>query len=348
MSRTDGHRTARPPRPSPFVDGAAASVGSLPHVDPVAAAAFSIAEFDIATIPSLPQRSVAEAMVPQALSGVPGISVGPDGAVEIDDRLVDPEHPVSTDLLDDAFTGTAAFLDLARTVNLDGAAVKWQVVGPVTLGVELHRAGLGRSQAFRLAAHVVRSRLADLHAAVAAALPRSPQLVMLDEPWLAHLMAADFPIPPDEAIDRMSSALAGLPAPTIGGIHCCAPCDVATVLAAGPGALSVPATDELLDWSGYLTRFIEDGGVIAWGAVATDGPVPANADRSWRQLSDLWCGLVQSGCDAVQLRRRSLVTPHCGLARHSVSVARRIARQTGDVGKRVKDQSTATRFALGA
>jgi len=210
------------------------------------------------------------------------------------------------------------------------------------------RAGLDRVTAFRLAANAVQSRITDLTAAVSATLPSSPQLAVLDEPWLAQVMAADFPIPPDEAIDLMSGALATLPTTTLGGIHCCAPCDIATVLAAGPGVLSVPATPDLLDWSGYLTRFIDGGGVVAWGAVPTDGPVPSSADRSWRQLSDLWCGLVQNGCDAVQLRRRSLVTPHCGLSRHSVSVARRLARLTGDVGKRVKDQSMATRFALGA
>jgi len=350
MSRSGSgvHQVARPSRPSPFVDGAAVSVGSLPHTDAVAAAAFSIAEFDIATIPSLPTRSTAESMVAQALSGVPGVGFDPDGGIRIDVRLVDPDHPVSTDLLDDAFVGTSAFLDLARTVNLDGAPVKWQIVGPVTLGVELHRAGLDRVTAFRLAANAVGSRITDLTAAVSTTLPSSPQLAVLDEPWLAQVMAADFPIPPDEAIDLMSGALATLPTTTLGGIHCCAPCDIATVLAAGPGVLSVPATPDLLDWSGYLTRFIDGGGVVAWGAVPTEGPVPSSADRSWRQLSDLWCGLVQNGCDAVQLRRRSLVTPHCGLSRHSVSVARRLARLTGDVGKRVKDQSMATRFALGA
>ncbi len=44
-----------------------------------------------------------------------------------------------------------AFLDLAGKIRLDGAAVKWQFVGPVTLGVALHRAGLDREPAFDLA-----------------------------------------------------------------------------------------------------------------------------------------------------------------------------------------------------
>ena len=39
---------------SAFADGASAAVGSLPHLDPVAAAAFSIGEFDIARRRQIP------------------------------------------------------------------------------------------------------------------------------------------------------------------------------------------------------------------------------------------------------------------------------------------------------
>ena len=126
-------------------------------------------------------------------------------------------------------------------VRLDGAAVKWQFVGPVTLGVALERAGLDRPAAFELASASVRSSLIELSDAVTTVLPNSPQMVVLDEPWLGELMSPGFPIPPDEAIDRMSNAMAALPATTLTGIHCCAPCDVATLLASGPGVISVPS-----------------------------------------------------------------------------------------------------------
>jgi hypothetical protein len=218
----------------------------------------------------------------------------------------------------------------------------------VTLGVALERAGLDRRSAFELASATVRSSLVEISDAVTAALPNSPQMVVIDEPWLTALMAPGFPIPPDEAIDRMSGAMASLPATTLVGIHCCGPVDVATMLAAGPDVISLPVSADLVDWAGYLSRFVDGGGVVAWGVVATEGPVPSVAERPWRELSDLWCALVQRGCDPVRLRTHSLVSPQCGLAAHSVSVARRIARLSGDVGKRVKDQASATRFALGA
>ena len=331
-----------------FADGATAGVGSLPHVDSAAAAAFAIGEFDVATIPSLPRRSAHELMLGQALVGVAGISVDADGGLAVESGRVRPLASISTDIDHEAFTGLRAFLDLADKIRLDGAAVKWQFVGPVTLGVALHRAGLDRGPAFDLALSVVRDRLAALSDVVSAALPNSRQMVVLDEPWFAELMQPGFPIPPDEAIDRMSSAMAALPATTLTGVHCCAPCDVATLLASGPNVVSLPVAPELVDWVGYLTRFLSDGGIIAWGVMPTDGPIPSKSERQWRALSDLWCSLVQRGCDPVLLRRQSIVTPQCGLAAHSAAVARRIVRLTGDVGKRVQDQSAATRFALGA
>ncbi len=332
---------------SAFADGATAGVGSLPHRDSAAAAAFAIDEFDIATIPTMPHRSSAELMLGQALVGVPGVSVDADKVV-VDAALVERYSTVSTDIGHPAFEGFRAFIDRAHEVRLDGATIKWQFVGPVTLGVALHRAGLDRATAFDLALSVVRARLTALSQVVTESLPNSRQMVVLDEPWFAELMQPGFPLPPDEAIDRLSSAMAALPSSTLTGVHCCAPCDVATLLAVGPNVVSLPVSSELVDWVGYLTRFLAEGGIIAWGVIPTDGPLPTTSERQWRALSDLWCSLVQLGCDPVLLRRQSIVTPQCGLATHSVAVAQRIARLTADVGKRVQDQSSATRFALGA
>jgi hypothetical protein len=306
--------------PFRFGDGASLGVGSLPHRDAGAGAAFSMAEFDIATIPSLPQASPLELMIDQASAPFDG----------------------------DAFVALRSFVDLSAKVRHDGAPVKWQLVGPVTLGVEMTRAGHEPTSAFAAASSLVRSRLAEISDVVSTALPNSPQMVLLDEPSFGDLMSPGFPIPPDEAVDLVSGAMASLPKSTVVGVHCCAPCDIATLLASGPNVISVPVSVELVEWAGYITRFLDGGGVVSWGVIPTDGPVPASADRQWRALSDVWCSLVQRGCDPVLLRQQSLVSPHCGLAMHSVAVARRIARLTSDVGRRVKDQSAATRLSLGA
>jgi hypothetical protein len=182
---------------SVLADGATAGVGSLPHLDAAAAAAFAIGEFDVATIPSLPRRSSEELMLAQALVGVNGVRLDADGNIaSVDPSSVKPHATVVTDIERDAFAGLRSFLDLAAKVHLDGAAVKWQFVGPVTLGVALHRAGLDRESSFDLALSIVRDRLASLSAVVTDALPNSRQMVVLDEPWFAELMHPGFPSPP--------------------------------------------------------------------------------------------------------------------------------------------------------
>ena len=55
---------------------------------------------------------------------------------------------------------------------------------------------------------------------------------------------------------------------------------------------------DLVEWAGYITRFLDDGGIDRLGRrCPTDGPIPSTADRHWRALSDVWCSLVQLGCD---------------------------------------------------
>jgi hypothetical protein len=329
--------------------GAATGVGSLPHRDVDVAAAFSLREFEFPAIPSLPRRSPAESMIAQGIVGIPGVSLGQYGSIAVDVDHIDIEAPVVTDLHGDSFAGLRSFLHHAATGGgAAGAPVKWQFVGPVTLGMALTQGGVPPSLAFPLAAVAVSEHVDALYDAVAAALPGSPQLVIFDEPWLGELMSDDFPIAPDEAVDLLSGAMASLQSRAAVGVHCCASTDWASVIAAGPQVLSLPATRELEAVGGYLQRFLEHGGWIAWGAVATDGPIGVTANRAWHQLSRLWCELVQSGADPILLRRQCLITPACGLSMHSPLVAERICHSVRDISRRVRDQATATRFVLGA
>ncbi|HRE01686.1 MAG TPA: hypothetical protein PLV68_10325, partial [Ilumatobacteraceae bacterium] len=150
------------------------------------------------------------------------------------------------------------------------------------------------------------------------------------------------------AVDLLSSALAVIEPHATAGVHSCGDADWATVMAAGPTLLSMPALPTLLNSVGYIQRFLDRGGWVAWGAVPTDGPVSMSAERPWKQLCDLWCGMTQRGCDTAMLRQQSLVTPACGLALHRPVMAERLLRNTAVIAGRVRDQAAATRFAFGA
>lgn len=332
--------------------GTATGIGSLPHRDTNdAMVAASVAAPGITYIPTLPRLSPTEGMIAQAVIGIPGISVGQYGSMLIDPRGIDPDAPVSTDLSHGPFAGFRSYIAgcTDQVAAHDGAdVVKWQFVGPVTLGLALVRSGVPAETAFPVASAAVRTHVANLHTAISRVAPDTTQIIFIDEPDLASLMSASFPVSPETAIDLMSTAMAVVEGRAIVGVHCCAAIDIVPLMASGPAILSVPVSAHLGSHAGAISDFLERDGIIAWGVVPTDGPVMATAERSWRRLSKLWCELVESGCDVVKLWRQSMVTPACGLAHHTATTSEIIMSQVREISERIRTHVAATRLTVGA
>jgi hypothetical protein len=326
--------------------GAASGIGSLPHTNAHAAARFVLDRLpDLPTIPSLPKRSPAESMLGQAVAGVPGVSLDHAGRLVVDLERFDPSTAIVTDLDRDAFGGFRAFLEVAAGWQ---GPVTWHLTGPVTLGRAFVHAGVDTDLAFELAPHIVGRRQAALADAVGPVIPAGAQVVIFDEPGLSGLLQAGFPIDADTAIDLVSGALAAVDPESLAGVHCCGATDWPALLAAGPRVLSLPVRSDLASIAGSLAEFLDDGGWVAWGVVPTEGPVGIGVDRHWRELADLWCALVQGGCDAVRLRRQAIVTPACGLGLHEVGAVDHIFDLVDAVADRVHGQAVATRLSVGA
>lgn len=328
--------------------GTVTGLGGLPHRDSRDAARCSLRQIELPAIPSLPRRSPAEGAIVQAMVGMRGITVGQYASISVDPKMVDPLAPVVTDLEHDAFAGFRAFVELAPEVRPGLQAVKWQCIGPVSLGLALERAGVPAEAAFDAAVHCVRTRAQHLAEAVDAALPGVGQVVFVEEPALAEVLHPGFPLPPDVAIDLVSGALAAVEPMALVGLHVGGVADVPSQIAVGPAILSIPVQADVLQSAGYLIRFMERGGVIAWGAVSTSGPVATTVERAWRELNEVWTGLVERGADPIMLRRQAMITPGGGMEAHTPAVAERILRLAAEIGGRVRDQSSAERWVLGA
>lgn len=327
--------------------GTSTGIGSLPHVEAPVAARLALECTSLPCVPSLPCRSPAEGMIAQSVVGIEGVSLDAGANLTVDMSLLDPASPVTTEMNHDAFGGFRAFVDEARERRYQGP-VKWQVTGPLTLGLALERAGAPAELAFEVAVRAVQQRVSFLLGHMSRTLPESAQVVFLDEPGLVSLHQPRFPLAPDVAIDLLSAALAVVEPRAMAGVHCCGHVDLASLLAAGPEVVSVPVSPSVVDAAGYLASFLDRGGVVAWGVVATDGPVPHTAERPWRLLSDLWCALVNAGCDPVSLRTNSMVTPVCGLGLHSPEIVDTVFDLVRQVGARIVDQAVATRITFGA
>lgn len=330
--------------------GTPSAIGSLPHVDALAAASDALRLTpELAVAPQLPARHPREGMLAQVVTGVPGVQVGEDGwRLSVDRRrLAVPAEPLPLD--DEAWAGTRTFLALAAASGHAGP-VKLQVAGPLTVGLALLHAGARPAKAFAVAATVVRQRVRSVLALAAEFLPGSPVVFVLDEPGLTAFVHDGFPLGPEETIDLLSGGLAAATGggAAMAGIHCCGPTDWRMVLHAGPDLVSFPVDASVGDDAAGLSAFLDRGGVVAWGAVPTDRPLGDREDAHWRRLTELWCDLSRNGCDPLLLRTQAIITPACGLAHHRTAQVEPIFRLVRRLSERVQDQALAARMSAGA
>lgn len=326
--------------------GLSTGIGSLPHCDPTEAVEFVLRHnARLPSAPSLPARSRREGMIARAASGIAGIGVGDDGSLTIDDRAIDPEADVDPDFSGDAFVGLRAFLNV---VSDRVGPIKVSMTGPVTLAVALHAAGIRAELAAKVAGEAVRQQARALVSYVQRRVPQAQIVIFIDEPGLGSLMEPGFPIAPDDAIDLVSGALAAVESVAITGLHCCTRADWRLALQAGPNILSMPVDAGIETAGGTVADFLERGGWLAWGAVPTDGPLGSTITRLWRQLSETWSALAESGCDPALLRVQAMITPTCGLSHHGVTQAERVMDFTSRLAGRLYDQAVGVRLSVGA
>lgn len=327
--------------------GTATAIGSLPHRHVDAAVALCLAACpELPAAPSLPRRDGREGMIAAGAWGMRGVRVEPDGTIRVVGSL-DPSDPFEADegIEGPPFAALRSFLDAVRHRT---APVKVQFTGPVTLGLALVDAGAPVGDAFAAASEAVRIRIANAIDAARQIAPLAGQVVFVDEPGLVALSGPGFPIATDDALDLVSRAMAVIEPHAVSGLHCCGDTDWSLALAAGPQVVSMPIDTSITDHAGALGAHLDRGGWVAWGAVPTSSPVGSSSDRQWRALSDLWCQLVQLGCDALRLREQALVTPECGLAGHDPIQAEQILAMTVDLAERVRRQSFGVKLSVGA
>lgn len=324
------------------------SIGSLPYRDREHAIDVVFNRMpELPAAPTCPSIEPREQMIPQAAWGISGVQVEANGAIEVaDPSILDPRAALSDrELLGPPFATWRRFL--ARAAGRR-RPIKLQITGPITLGLALIHAGVPAETAFAVAGNAVSTRARDLLDLADRIAPGVPRLLVFDEPGMVGGLRAQLPLSANDTIDLLSGALAAAEGRSITGVHCCGPTDWRLVLQAGPGLLSLPVGVGVTESAGALGNFLDSGGWVAWGAVATDGPLGEHPSRSWRQLSAQWCELVQSGCDPVLLRRQALVTPVCGLALHDEAQVDHVFTLTRRLAEKIHDQMMGIKLSVGA
>lgn len=341
-------------------------IGSIPLTDAQAAVDLVFgATPEIPVWPQLPLRPQ-EKMIPQFLPGLPGLTQTVDrvfvqnsgdaydrelvrfyetymaiaeGALSLDDTFFRIER--------DAATGLYALLR-----HLDGPvpqplAVKGQVTGPITLCMGTRDAenraifydAQLRDAAVKLLTLKARWQIKRLGR------PNRPVIIFIDEPGLAGFGSSEMiSISSGEVHACLSELIEGIHAEGgLAGIHVCANTDWAMVMDTGVDIVNFDAYayfDRFILFSGHIRRFIQGGGMMAWGIVPTlnaeDIAKESETSLATRFEQEV-SALSALGLDPKTVKEQSFITPACGVGSLTLRLAERVLALTRGVSERVRE-----------
>ncbi len=331
----------------------ATGVGALPHRDPDEACRAVLAAFPrIPYVPTLPNRGFLEAIVFADAEHLPG-GVVRDGRLVVD-RSTDPSEAMERVLLDylernaepygvgEAY-GSGFHAMMGRDLS-DALLVKCQVTGPVTFGMqvvdEARRPILYDPEYADVLGKLLGLRARWCEEAMRERMGAHATLVVLSDPYLASLGSAVVPVDAGVAASAFED-IAGLLDGGL-GIHCCANTDWEFVLGLAPAVVSIDAwtyAREFLLYADDIARYMEAGGVVAWGIVPADYSVFAaeNPDAFFSRFLEIRARATET-IDPDLFDRQSLITPTCGIRNASEQEAVAIMAATASLSRRLRGE----------
>jgi methionine synthase II (cobalamin-independent) len=335
-------------------------IGSFPHKDGKEAIRLILKNFPkIPFWPQLPNRSFLEGMVTQYSEGFPGLKWGEEERrvwvdttsqkfvqeVEAFYQRLENGELESFHITSDFAQGLQIIEDLALKKPLVSRGyIKGQITGPITFGLSLtdqERKPIFYDPTLKeilikhlsLKAQWMEKRFNDL-------LPDLKTILFFDEPSLSAFGSAFSSLNREEVILTLNecfNAVKGLK-----GVHCCGNTDWGLLLETDLNILSFDAYGYFETVALYpkeLRAFLERGGILAWGIVPTNEAIQKeDAESLVRRFKEGLKALSQKGIDPVLLKR-AIVTPSCGTASLSVSLAERVCQVTAEVSKMLQEGS---------
>ena len=331
----------------------ATGVGALPHRDPIEACRAVLAVFPrIPYVPTLPNRGFLEAIVFADAEHLPG-GVVRDGRLVID-RSTDPSEAMEQVLLDylernaepyrvGKAYGSGFHAMMGRDLS-DALLVKCQVTGPVTFGMqvvdEARRPILYDPEYADLLGKLLGLRARWCENAMRERMGARATLVVLSDPYLASLGSAVVPVDAGVAASAFEDIAALLDGGL--GIHCCANTDWGFVLGLAPAVVSVDAwtyAREFLLYADEIARYMERGGVVAWGIVPADHAAFAaeKPDAFFSRFEEIRARATET-IDPDLFDRQSLITPTCGIRNANEEEAIEIMAATASLSRRLRGE----------
>ncbi len=335
----------------------ATAVGSFPHRDAEAACDLVLECLpEVPVWPQLPATSPNEQMEIQFSEGVPCAVIERDKGRMFIDTSGDPsaalekfyEQVLAENLdyfaISDEFSRGIHAME-RRLSRIDRKALKYfkmQIIGPVSFGltiVDENKRAIYYNELFRDV--VVKALALKARWQLRKFKPLcEKQICFIDEPILSAFGSSTYvSVHRSDVVNyirevadaiRLEGALAG--------IHCCGNTEWTIPIDAGVDIINFDAHgygDSIILYAQQIGRFLEKGGVLAWGIVPTSEDIDRETTESLAaRFGKLANELAAKGkVDCGLILKNALVTASCGTGSRPLERAEKITRET----KRVSD-----------
>lgn len=336
----------------------ATGIGSVPSTD-IKGTCLNILEKvpDIPFWPQLVKRSHLEDMNIQFSEGLPALVINEEQrslsvrSVDLDTELTGfYEHYLSDDI--DYFRISRDYAlglyEMIELISMEpdryGQYIKGHIVGPATFAAGI-MANDGKSVLYNpdlLEAYTKGLAIKAWWQEKELAKSGKDTIIFLDEPYLSGFGSAFSPIERHEVIELLREVVVYLKerSETLVGIHCCGNTDWSMILESGPDIVNFDAfgyTDYFLLYPDDIKRFLENGGIIAWGIVPThDFSGEETIEILSTKLQDALNRLQKHGIDPELISANSILTPACGMGSMEQTSSLKVLELLSDVSKKMK------------
>ena len=240
--------------------------------------------------------------------------------------------------------GFYAMLELLKTQP--GDWVKGQVTGPISMGLTVVDQDL-RSSLYNemLADAIVKNAAMNARWQIRQLKTVRPNvMIVVDEPYMASFGSAFISLSREQAITMLDEVFDAIHAEGgLAGIHCCANTDWSVLLETQVDILNLDAYGYIQNLALYpaeLRRYLDRGGVIAWGIVPNnqeiDSVTPEGLAAKLREGINTICEKAAARGVAIlpeEFNSRSLITLACGLGSTTFEIADKVLTMLTETGK---------------
>ncbi|HBX70573.1 MAG TPA: hypothetical protein DEH25_14625 [Chloroflexi bacterium] len=244
--------------------------------------------------------------------------------------------------------GFYAMLEQLRATP--GEWIKGQVTGPISMGLTVVDQDL-RSSLYNemLADALVKNAAMNARWQIRQLKSVRPNVIIfVDEPYMASFGSAFISLSREQVITMLNEVFEAIHAEGgLAGVHCCANTDWSVLLDTQVDILNLDAYGYLQNLALYpaeLRRFLDRGGVIAWGIIPNNEQIdfvtPQGLADQLREGLALICEKAAArgvSIDPQEFETRSLISPACGLGPTTPEIADKVLAVLAETGQRLRN-----------